>query len=211
MHASRCVRVYERVFLRAFVFPLTRLKSLTEVPSCWSLRCFSLRANFSRRHAVSSRARRMNHQTLPFLSASWCLFACQPVWTESYDNFFFFFLPPPMICRTTGSLSHWSCVDTKGCRDLVRSVYTSRSTVSSASSMRSVVNKIKHSQATYVFESLIQNRSFSMTLIPDPTLSDRRQTTCSLWLQRESCCYSDILEMGLNTFSSSHVMPISAE
>lgn len=122
MHASRCVSVYERVFLHAFVFPLTRLRSLTEVPSCWSLRCFLWELIFPRHHAVSSRARWMNHQTLPFLSPSWCLFACQPVCTESYDNFFF----PPMICRTTGSLSHWSCVATKGCRDLVRSVYSSR-------------------------------------------------------------------------------------
>lgn len=123
MHASRCMSVYERVFLRAFVFPLTMLKSLTEVPSCWSLRCFLWELIFPVVMPFHPRPDEWITKLSPFSPPHGAYLHASLFALRATTTFFFF---PPMICRTTGSLSHWSCVDTKGCWDLVRSVYTSR-------------------------------------------------------------------------------------
>lgn len=126
MHASRCVSVYERVFLRAFVFPLTRLEGFNRGSKLLIFTLFSLRANFfpSSCHFIPGQ---MNESPNSPLSLPLMVLICMPACLHwELRQLFFFLFFPPMICRATGSLSHWSCVDTKGCRDLVRSVYTSR-------------------------------------------------------------------------------------
>lgn len=128
VHANLCTQLGVCLrtggyFYALFVFPLTRLKSLTEVPSRWSLCCFSFRANFS-----PSSCRlipgQMNESPNSPLTLPLMVLICMPACLHWELRQLFFFFSPPMICRTTGSLSHWSCVDTKGCGDLVRSVYT---------------------------------------------------------------------------------------
>lgn len=110
-----------RGFLYAVFFPLRGFKALTKAPSCryscfLELICCRHMQLFK---SASSSAKWLNLQTLPLSRMHICMPACSTkiqFHTDFHD----------LQSHRKPRLSQWICVDTEGCWDLERCVYTSR-------------------------------------------------------------------------------------